>query len=258
MPESLDYGVWREEHRDWFGREFPWVFEAQAALFREGGIDVDYVELMVVSGDAWQFHYDPGFLLLNKPIAVFDEGCMRRVARHFGVDEWWLLEAVGSSRWLGRGSGRGCSAAEYARGLERWREDILGGGPGRGKRTDAMLLFSMRASSYLSHARTAAYLWMREHPEEAERLRGVDGHFGECLLMLGGCLAGGRVDLGGLSGQLTALNRGNEMAQAMLMASPSPSPSCVSELEALWREFGRVLSGMLPEGSEGTEPAKGE
>ena len=52
--EEVDYNGWVEENRDWFRQQFPWIFQLKEAL-AEKGINVDYPELLVTTGDIWQF-----------------------------------------------------------------------------------------------------------------------------------------------------------------------------------------------------------
>ena len=50
--ESINYENWIEDKRPWFKREFPWIFQLQSALAAEG-IEADYTELLISSGDIW-------------------------------------------------------------------------------------------------------------------------------------------------------------------------------------------------------------
>ncbi len=72
--DSLDYYAWVERNRDWFAREFPWTFRVQKYLSEQHGIEADYVELLMISGDIWQFSYPRP---LGQPISVFDRATDR-------------------------------------------------------------------------------------------------------------------------------------------------------------------------------------
>ena len=52
--EETDYDHWVEQKRDWFKQEFLWIFQLKEALAKEG-IEADYPELLIKTGDVWQF-----------------------------------------------------------------------------------------------------------------------------------------------------------------------------------------------------------
>ena len=52
--ESVDYEQWVEQKREWFKQQFPWIFQLKDALAKEG-VEVDYAELLIKTGDIWQF-----------------------------------------------------------------------------------------------------------------------------------------------------------------------------------------------------------
>ena len=56
--EAMDYESWVAQKRPWFRKQFPWIFTLQGVL-AEGGVDADYPELLVESGDIWQIAYPP-------------------------------------------------------------------------------------------------------------------------------------------------------------------------------------------------------
>jgi hypothetical protein len=255
-PDSLDYATWRDEHREWFNREFPWIFQAQAALSRARGVDADYIDLMMISGDLWQFHYDSSRPPFNQPIAIFDPAGVHRLAKHFGADERWLLQAAGSGRAAVPPADSSGGSMTYTAALKRWHADVKAREQSRGKPADDVLLFSLRASEYLSQTRTAAYLWVKNNPHKADQLRASDPHFAQCLALLTGSQAAQQVNLRALAGQLTASYRGSQTAQALLMIPPSPS--CASQSETLWREFSEVVSDMVPDDHDATHSTKEE
>ena len=99
---DLDLDKWASEKRDWFARQFPWIFEFQDALAKEKEANPqlaanhqplatavpDYVGLLLQSGDIWQFRYPQDWL---QPIPVLDPNSMIRLASLYGLDEQWLV-----------------------------------------------------------------------------------------------------------------------------------------------------------------------
>ena len=87
---SIDYEEWVEKKRDWFRGKFPWIFELKEALVKEG-IEVDYPELLIQSGDIWQFVY-PG--ASPSRISVVGSASLLKVASLHGFSEQWLFKNV--------------------------------------------------------------------------------------------------------------------------------------------------------------------
>jgi len=87
---ETDYKQWVEQKREWFKKDFPWIFELKDALAKEG-IKADYPELLIKSGDVWQF------VCLQKSPAKFsvpDFESLLKVASSYGFDKEWLLKNV--------------------------------------------------------------------------------------------------------------------------------------------------------------------
>ena len=87
---ETDYDNWVEQKRDWFKQEFPWIFLLKDALAKEG-IKVNYPELLVQSGDVWQFMcFDA--IPARFSVLVFDS--LLKTASDYGFGEQWLLENI--------------------------------------------------------------------------------------------------------------------------------------------------------------------
>jgi len=180
--DSLNYEQWRDEHRDWFAREFPWIFKAQKALKDHYSINADYIELLMVSGDIWQFNYPRA---LDQPIPMFNAVAIKQLAAHYSADPARLLKAIGTNspiREKQADHSEGESLAEslaasddkYRSTLQRWHSDIVSFGHTTGGNqtvptptgnTD-VLLFTLRAGIYLKNTRIAAWLWARSHSDQ--------------------------------------------------------------------------------------------
>ena len=93
--EEVDYGYWVKQKRDWFRLQFPQVFQLQHALAKEG-IEVEWPELLIRSGDLWQFIYIQGqpdrFSILS-----FDS--LLKTGSDYGFDKQWLLENVTAAKY---------------------------------------------------------------------------------------------------------------------------------------------------------------
>ena len=184
-PSKLDYEMWRDKHQDWFAAQFPWVFEAQAALADQHGIETDYINLLMVSGDIWQFNYPRPPRKLGHPIATFAPAGVGRLARHYEVDAASLLAAIrpGSDATAITDTVRPGKA--WADAIDHWRLDIgTAASGGESASADDLVLFSLRAGTYLTNTRTAAYLWVTAHPAEAQRLLADEDYLADYLAAL--------------------------------------------------------------------------
>lgn len=74
---SADYDRWLKAHEEWFARQFPWIFDVQEVLRSGHGLEADYIELLVISGDIRQFEY-PG--AAGRSIPVFNALAVERIA----------------------------------------------------------------------------------------------------------------------------------------------------------------------------------
>jgi hypothetical protein len=115
---ETDYDYWVEQKRNWFEQEFPWIFQLKEALAKEG-IEVDYPELLIQTGDIWQFVYVSN---LPNRFCFPDFNSLLKAASAYDFDKEWLLANVRHAKYaLIRQilSGSGCSGLEA---LEQWKE----------------------------------------------------------------------------------------------------------------------------------------
>jgi len=91
---ETDYHQWVEEKRQWFKKDFPWIFELKDALVREG-IEVDYPELLIRSGYVWQFVCLERF---PARFSVPDFESLLKTATSYGFDREWLLKNMPIAR----------------------------------------------------------------------------------------------------------------------------------------------------------------
>jgi len=177
---SLYYKQWRDDQRAWFAREFPWIFKAQKALKDQYGIDVDYMELLIISHDIWQFNYPRA---IDQRIPILHAASVAQIAAHYGVNPIALLQSAGvntltiTEKSTDQGTGQPSeadtlaeSARKYRSALQRWHSAVTGLNKVAEGSTGGVLLFTLRAGVFLTNTRTAAWLWTQSHPDQASTL----------------------------------------------------------------------------------------
>jgi hypothetical protein len=88
--DCVDYDRWIKDHREWFKRQFPWIFELNEALAKEG-IHVDYPELLIKTGDIRQFVFSNSCpVTFAKP----DIRSLLEVVSFYGLNEVWLTKNI--------------------------------------------------------------------------------------------------------------------------------------------------------------------
>jgi hypothetical protein len=92
--ESLDYDEFVESKRKWFKMQFPWIFELKKVL-NDKGIDVDYPELLIKTGDIWQIVYPERAYRI---IPVIYPNSLLAVAEEYGLDKKVCSQLVLSAR----------------------------------------------------------------------------------------------------------------------------------------------------------------
>jgi hypothetical protein len=93
--EKVDYSYWIKQKRDWFRLQFPQIFQLQHALAQED-IEVDYPELLIASGNLWQFVYIKG-----RPdrFSVLSFDSLLKTASNYGLDKQWLLKKATAAKY---------------------------------------------------------------------------------------------------------------------------------------------------------------
>ncbi len=170
----IDYAEWVEQKREWFRQQFPWVFELGEALAREG-VEVDYPELLLRSGEIRQFRYPQE---MNQRIPTFDPDTLLTLAQTFGRDRSWLVsQGTYGSR---QGTARPRREPEQppggiAPGFRQWAQSFDNRTHAGDGRVDEMtLLLSSRVCVYLTNTRTLAALIIRQDPESNRPGTGAD------------------------------------------------------------------------------------
>jgi len=93
--DEFDYSYWVKQKRNWFRLQFPQIFQLQHALAEEG-IEVEYPELLIKSGDLRQFVYIKG-----RPdrFSVLSFDSLLKTSSDYGFDKQWLLENVTAAKY---------------------------------------------------------------------------------------------------------------------------------------------------------------
>ena len=151
--ERINYKDWIEKKQAWFKREFPQIFQLQMALEAER-IKVDYPELIISSGDIWQFVY-PETSPRQIPIFYFDS--LLKAASKYGFDEQWLTANIpGMKSAIDMPVPEGIYTGQKA--FEHWASCF-----GQMRKSQAVLdsstlLCSLHAAMYLVNTRTLTWL----------------------------------------------------------------------------------------------------
>ena len=188
---KINYAAWRNENREWFVRQFPWVFKAQDVLASKHGVQADYIELLMVSGDLWQFQYDRRHVM-EQSLANYAPASMGRLASHYGVSSKELTDAVtpgtGPTFKDSKATTDSTPALENGavKSLRNWGTSILAAAESPKGIPMEVQISLLRTGTYLGKTRTAAYLWIRENKnvaatalatqDEATRSMGLDRH----------------------------------------------------------------------------------
>ncbi len=173
LPFTPDYRTWtydrfRDKMRPWFAERFPWAMKLEKALNEKHDIDADYLDVLVISGDVWQFHYSD---TSSDVATVFDPMTVNYLAKWYGlheVDGYKLAESKGLEFIE--------TASDFSEEIHRWQVSIL---RQLEKPNSTALPMPNKVLDYLQITRSAIYLWIAEHPEEAQLLWGdlqVIGH----------------------------------------------------------------------------------
>jgi hypothetical protein len=150
--ESIDYQEWTKNKRHWFKRQFPWIFELQTALAKQG-IQLDYPRLLIESGDIRQFAY-PAASATRIP--SLDPNSLLKTAGAYGFDKPWLVKKMRAARTAENAP----TPKERLTGLtafEKWAENINRAMSADREPAPDILLYSLHAATYL--ANTRSLLW---------------------------------------------------------------------------------------------------
>ncbi|UCG49091.1 MAG: FecR domain-containing protein [Phycisphaerales bacterium] len=156
--EEVDYKDRIDTQRDWSRSQFPWTFQLQEALAREG-IEVDYPELLVMTEDVWRFVYAADsrrFIPMLSPMSFL------KSAERSGFDQAWLEKSVPTARPAAGGHAALGETYRRAKAFEKWAESLRGANDSSGEIDPAKALYSLGAFAYLANTRTLAWFAVRQ------------------------------------------------------------------------------------------------
>ncbi len=151
--ENIDYEDWIEKKRDWFKREFPWIFQLQSALAKEG-IKADYPELLISSGDIWQFVY-PETSPQQIPILYFDT--LLKTASKYGFDKQWLMANIPAAKSAIDDPAAAKGRFTGLKAFEQWASCFEQVRKSPEELDSGTLLYALHAGTYLANTRTLAW-----------------------------------------------------------------------------------------------------
>jgi len=151
--ERINYEDWVGEKRDWFKREFPWIFQLQSALAAEG-IEADYPELLISSGDIRQFAY-PETSPQQIPILYF--GSLLKAASRYGFDEQWLTANIPAARFAINDPAAAKGRLTGLKAFEAWASCFEQVRKSSEALDSGTLLSSLHAGTYLANTRTLTW-----------------------------------------------------------------------------------------------------
>ena len=118
--EEINYDHWTKENRDWFKHQFPQVFQFQSALAKEG-IEVDYPQLLIDSGDLWQFAYTK---TTTDRFSVVSFNSLFKTASDYGFDKQWLLEKVPLAKYANENQILSKNSLTVLAAFEKWNSSF--------------------------------------------------------------------------------------------------------------------------------------
>jgi ferric-dicitrate binding protein FerR (iron transport regulator) len=152
--EDIDCEQWVEENVDWFKRAFPWILQLKDALAEEG-IEVDYPELLVRSGDLWQFSYPEH---PHGRIPVLDGDRLVETAARYGFSKQWLLKNVAVAKAAIEHPVQAKNRSTGVEAFEKWADHLVAAQKTSAELGAGMAFCSLYAGKYLANTRTLAWL----------------------------------------------------------------------------------------------------
>jgi len=168
---TLDYKSWRDENREWFSRQYPQMFKVQEVLAAKYNIQADYIELLMISGDLWQFHYDPKGRI-GQPLTLYTPSSLERLAVHYELPAKEIAAAskLKAAPVASTTPATSTDSESAIADLQTWGR-MVKTSLNDPKGIPIELQFSLlQAGTYLGKTRTAAYLWLRENRDTAKQV----------------------------------------------------------------------------------------
>ena len=152
--EETECDHWIEQKRNWFKQEFPWIFQLKEALAEEY-IEVDYPELLIKTGDVWQFVY-----LESVParFSVIDPNSLLKTASDYGFDKQWLFENIPAAKSVMEKPALSKNGLTDQKAFEQWLEYL----DETKEPKPPTSIYSYHASKYLAETRSLIWFAVKE------------------------------------------------------------------------------------------------
>ena len=162
LPKLEDYSKWSyqefiDEKREWFGVHFPWAIKLEKELNKNAGNEIDYLDLLMVSGEIWCFDYP--VKEDHKKVNRLDLDAAIRLSKWFGLTN----EQLSSFARPNEKTTELTIREQSDQAMKRWMDEL-------GQKDQGLPMNSIAAASFLHTTRQAVLHWIKEHPSDAERL----------------------------------------------------------------------------------------
>jgi hypothetical protein len=149
--ENINSHDWVEQKRAWFKQQFPWIFQLKDALAKEG-IEVNYPELLIQTGDIWQFLWPE---TSPAKFSTVNPGSLLKTASAYGFDKEWLQKNVSAVRYAVKNLAFSKDSATGLMAFEQWLECL-------GKPECPTQVYSYDAVQYIIETRSLIWFMFRD------------------------------------------------------------------------------------------------
>ncbi|MHC4645566.1 MAG: FecR domain-containing protein [Planctomycetota bacterium] len=156
--ENIDYDYWLREKRHWFSTHFPWIFRLQSALAEEG-VEVGYPELLIKTGDVWQFAY---IRAIPDRFSVLSLDSLLTTVSGYGFDKQWLLENVFAAKYVPDNLELPKNPLTGLKAFEEWKLCLENAGNTSMELDCDTWWRSLHASTYLAETRALIWFFVRD------------------------------------------------------------------------------------------------
>lgn len=148
--DRIHYKTWIQQKRSWFKSEFPHIFKFKEVLDKEG-IESDYPDLLIKSGDLWRFAFPEK---TQSQLIPTNYESMLKLASEYNKDAKWLSDNLN----LSKANLKSQNETSTLKALEQWAKALQGSLDSPAQISDELLINSLHASIYLSETRILAWL----------------------------------------------------------------------------------------------------
>ncbi|MAX23903.1 MAG: hypothetical protein CMJ19_05295 [Phycisphaeraceae bacterium] len=149
---SINYEEWRNKNKDWFFERYPWAYK-WCEMLKTKGVEPDYLEVLIVSGDIYQFNN-----FAQHPMISRSSG--KRLIHFYNIEYSSFIDQLPNV------PDPIVDANEnFLKWISSWATTV----------DHSLDLDQLEKSAYLSKTQTAIAVWVKKYPEKAGRLSVVQG-----------------------------------------------------------------------------------